>query len=137
MVRKTRLSARADRCAQNFSETSAMRPIATFALIAALATVSGLAAANAQSRGYGRHDGGFVTAESRNGHGSVSGPVRLGRAGSREVRLPGGTWIACGRSCAETLRVESIDFWENKGAGQGRTDNACGIFGCLSRGFGF
>lgn len=115
-----------------------MRPIAIFAFVAAvLGVVASLNDASAQSRGYGRSDGGFVTAESRNGHGTVSGPVRIGRAGAREVRLPGGTWISCGRSCAETLRVESIDFWENKGAGQGRTDNACGIFGCLSRNFGF
>ncbi len=117
-----------------------MRPIATFALVAAaLGLFAGLGDVSAQTRGYGhnRHDGGYVTTESRFGHGTVSGPVRMARAGSREVRLPGGTWIACGRSCAETLRVESVDFWENKGAGRGNTDNACGLFGCLSRGFGF
>jgi hypothetical protein len=79
---------------------------------------------------------GYVTAESRFGHGTVSGPVRQARAG-REVRLPGGTWIACGRSCAETLRIETVDFWENKGAGRSATDNECGLFGCLSRGLRF
>jgi hypothetical protein len=76
-----------------------------------------------------------VVAESRFGHGTVSGPVRGARHG-REVRLPGGTWIDCGRSCAETLRTETVDFWENKGAGpNGRIDNTPGIFGRLGRSF--
>jgi hypothetical protein len=60
-----------------------------------------------------------VTAESRYGHGTVSGPVRQGNRGTTEVRLPGGTWMDCGRSCAETLRRESVDFWESRG---GRND---------------
>ena len=112
-------------------------------LIVALAALAGTAlAAHAAGpqRGYGySHSGaGYVTAESRFGHGTVQGPVRIARAGNREVRLPGGTWISCTRSCAETLRVETIDFWENKGAGNtGRVDNECGIFGCLGRGYRF
>jgi hypothetical protein len=74
---------------------------------------------------------GFVVAHSRHGNGSVSGPVRLARYG-REVRLPGGTWIACRRSCSETLRVETVDFWEGgPGGGGGAITNECGIFGCL------
>jgi hypothetical protein len=68
----------------------------------------------------------FVTAESRFGHGMVSGPVRAGRYG-REVRLPGGTWEPCKRSCSESLRVATIDFWE----AQNGIGAACGIFGCL------
>ncbi len=60
-----------------------------------------------------------VTAESRYGHGTVSGLVRQGHRGNAEVRLPGGTWIDCGRSCAETLRRETIDFWESR---SGRND---------------
>jgi hypothetical protein len=79
---------------------------------------------------------GYVVAESRFGHGTVTGPVRLSGTGY-EVRLPGGTWIACRSSCSETLRVESIDFWENRGAGRGAIDNECGLFGCLSRSFRF
>lgn len=105
--------------------------------VALVCTVAGITTADAQSRRYSRQDANYVTAESRFGHGTVSGPVRFARAGSREVMLPGGTWVSCTRSCAETLRVESIDFWENKGAGQGRTDNSCGLLGCLSRGYGF
>jgi hypothetical protein len=62
-----------------------------------------------------RADGviGVVTAESTHGHGTVSGAVRRGRAGL-EVRMPGGTWIGCGRSCADTLRRETVDFWESR-----------------------
>lgn len=60
-----------------------------------------------------------VVAESRYGHGTVSGPVRPGPRGGHEVRMPGGTWIDCGRSCAETLRRETVDFWESRG---GRND---------------
>lgn len=79
---------------------------------------------------------GFVVAESRFGHGTVSGPVRRVRTGY-EVRMPGGTWIACRRSCSETLRVETVDFWENRGAGRNAIDSECGLFGCLrwERGF--
>lgn len=84
----------------------------------------------------GPHASGYVVAESRFGHGAVSGVVRRSPTG-QEVRLPGGTWIACRRSCSETLRVESVDFWENRGAGRGAIDNECGLFGCLSRSFRF
>ncbi len=110
-----------------------MRLIATIAVSLTAITLSALSAyAGGPYRGYGNGGEGVVTTESRFGHGIVSGPVRIARAGNREVRLPGGTWISCSRSCAETLRVESVDFWENKGAGQhNRIDNECGIFGCL------
>jgi hypothetical protein len=77
---------------------------------------------------------GEVVAESQFGHGSVSAPVRPAKFG-QEVRLPGGTWIDCGRSCSETLRTESVDFWENKGAGANRSDHPAGIFGRLGRNF--
>lgn len=66
-----------------------------------------------------RGGGDFVIAESRYGHGSVSGPVRRGDRGNAEVRLPGGTWLDCARNCSETLRRETVDFWESRG---GRND---------------
>lgn len=113
-----------------------MRQLAYLATLIALLGSASVVSAQTRYSAAGPA-GGFVTAESRFGHGTVSGPVRVSARGNREVRLPGGTWISCGRSCSETLRVESIDFWENKGAGRDRTDNACGLFGCLSRGFGF
>lgn len=80
----------------------------------------------------------YVVAHSRFGNGSVGGPVRTVRTGY-EVRLPGGTWIGCRRSCAETLRVNTVDIWENQGSLQGAGDasNECGIFGCLDFGLGW
>lgn len=89
--------------------------------------------AEAQSRRQAP-SGDYAVAESRFGHGTVSGAVRQGRTGL-EVQLPGGTWIACRKSCSETLRVESVDFWENRGPQ--KVDNECGLLGCLSRGFRF
>jgi hypothetical protein len=101
--------------------------------LAALVSITASSAAQGRYAHRGLEQG-YVTAESRFGHGSVSGAVRASRNGN-EVRLPGGTWIPCGRSCSETLRVESVDFWENRGAGpSGRIDNECGLLGCLSVG---
>ncbi|MFN3869695.1 MAG: hypothetical protein ACK4MF_11605 [Hyphomicrobiaceae bacterium] len=85
------------------------------------------------SRDYG-YDGieeGYVVARSRFGNGTVSGPVRETRVGP-QVRLPGGTWEYCRRSCSETLRVETVDIWEAR-QGMGAE---CGILGCLSIGIG-
>jgi hypothetical protein len=67
-------------------------------------------------------DGGVVTADSRYGHGTVSGPVRRGPHGRAEVRAPGGTWFECGRDCAETLRRETVDFWESRGGANAQPD---------------
>jgi hypothetical protein len=74
------------------------------------------------------HEGegyGYVTAESRFGTGIVSGPVRRGPYGRLEVGLPRGTWIECGRSCSETLRRETVDFWYNH-RGDRHTDKVDG-----------
>lgn len=71
----------------------------------------------------------IVVAESRFGNGTVSGPVRLARFG-REVRLPGGTWEPCKRSCSETLRVNTVDFWQAKEPNSIAPE--CGVFGCLT-----
>lgn len=57
---------------------------------------------------------GYVIAESRWGRGTVRGDVRPGRHGW-QVRLPGGTWVDCVRSCSETLRLQTVDFWETVG----------------------
>jgi hypothetical protein len=77
-------------------------------------------------------EGSVAVAQSRFGNGSVSGPVRITSTGYA-VRLPGGTWVACRRSCSETLRVQTVDFYENNGSltGYGTFENECGIFGCL------
>lgn len=101
-------------------------------LIAVLAPLAIVAVPAAAHAGYRHGEGGYTVAHSRHGNGSVSGPVRYGKTG-REVRLPGGTWVGCRRSCSETLRVETVDFWENDGrlVGYGTFQNQCGIFGCL------
>jgi hypothetical protein len=39
--------------------------------------------------------------------------------GRREVQLPGGNWIECRRSCSNTLREETIDFWAIRDRGPG------------------
>ena len=72
------------------------------------------------------YPGGVVVAQSQIGNGTISAPVRQTALGY-EVRLPGGNWIACKRDCAETLRVETVDFWE----AQNGLAKECGVFGCL------
>ena len=95
--------------------------------------VSATAPAGAEPRRWPKEPTlGYVTAESRYGAGTIAAPVRVSARGRREVRLPGGTWIECRRLCSETLRVETVDFWENKGGGRDRIDNECGVFGCLT-----
>jgi hypothetical protein len=69
---------------------------------------------------------GFVTAESNYGNGTVSGPVRRTAQGRLEVRMPGGTWIECATSCADTLRRETVDFWHNHGGGGPRAGGSDG-----------
>lgn len=107
-------------------------PIMRALFIAALVTAAACQPGDVEARRLSRdYSSGYVTAESRFGNGSVSGPVRPARYGW-EVRLPGGTWVGCRRSCSETLRVETVDFWEgNVAAGQGAIAHECGIFGCL------
>lgn len=75
--------------------------------------VSSTGSALARDRGY-RGPPEFVVAESHWGKGTVSGPVRPARHGW-EVRLPRGTWVDCARSCSETLRRQTVDFWESNG----------------------
>jgi hypothetical protein len=113
-----------------------MTPIAKFSVTAL--TVSLIAAsiepasAGWRNRGTNGLEQGGVIAHSRYGNGSVSGAVREARHGL-EVRTPGGNWIGCRASCSETLRVETVDLWENDGrlVGAGTAANECGIFGCL------
>jgi len=78
---------------------------------AALATMAG-----AEPRYRGGYGGeGYVVAESRWGHGTVSGPVRRGPHGL-QVRTPGGNWIDCVRNnCRETLRLKTVDLFETMG----------------------
>lgn len=99
--------------------------------VACAASLLGIVEAEAQARDrWGRSQPSYVVAESRFGHGTVRGAVRLGATGGWEVQMPGGTWIPCRRNCADTLRAETVDFWENQG--RNRIDNEPGLFGDLS-----
>ena len=75
-----------------------------------LASVAAMLPAVAQAQRE-RDTGSGVTTCSRYGKGCISAPTRRGRV-EREVRLPGGTWIGCKLDCRETLREESLDFFE-------------------------
>ncbi len=117
-----------------------LRVFAATALIAAAANLLSVPVTHAGARihrdiGYNGLDKGYVVARSRHGNGSVSGPVRMTSVGP-QVRLPGGTWEHCRRSCSETLRVETVDRWEGPLSGNGLTKE-CGLFGCLSIGLGW
>jgi len=113
------------------------------ALILALATgftLANLAPAEAgfkRGRGYNGVEEGGVVAHSRYGNGSATGRVREARDGL-QVQLPGGTWEYCRASCSETLRVETVDKFENADLkGYGTAAQECGIFGCLDLGVGW
>lgn len=69
---------------------------------------------------------GIVTAESLFGNGRISGPVRQTNLGY-DVQLPSGSWVPCIRSCGDTLRVETIDYWDARK----NIVKECGVFGCL------
>ena len=47
------------------------------------------------------------------GNGCTRAPIRRGRFGP-EMRLKGGTWTDCRGDCRETLREETVDFWETQ-----------------------
>lgn len=85
-----------------------MRLMAAVCFAAGFATTLGVAAyldtAAAQRDGY-------VYAESRYGSAPVRGAVRHTNLG-RQVQLPGGSWVYCERSCSETLRANTVDFWD-------------------------
>jgi len=111
------------------------RTHAAFALALALSAVWATSAdAGRRYRGYNGIEEGYVVAHSRYGNGSVSGPVRETRLGP-QVRLPGGTWEYCRRSCSETLRVETVDIWEGREDGRSGLAQECGLLGCLDFSF--
>ena len=83
--------------------------IMTGALLMAGALLIGTSAGEARPA---PETGGTVKVCSLYGKGCVSAPTRPGQFNDREVRLTGGTWIACKLDCRQTLREESIDFFE-------------------------
>jgi hypothetical protein len=106
-----------------------MRTLSSAAMVAIAALMLAQFAApdaDAQPRRRGGDPGyGFVTAESRYTSATITAPVRYGSHGRLEVRLPGGTWLECGRSCRDTLRRETIDFWYSRD-GRGVPDDGPG-----------
>lgn len=93
--------------------------LVTSALVASILLVAPLndAVAKTSKKRAAGHMG-YVTAYSFHGNGSLTAPVRIDRRRGfviKQVRLPGGVWINCGFSCAETLRIEKVDFWEQFG----------------------
>ena len=88
----------------------------TAGLIVALAALTGslLPAYDSAAQGRRAYSGDYVVAESQWGHGSIRAPIRRGPNGL-QVQLPRGTWIDCVRSCSQTLRQQTVDFWESNG----------------------
>lgn len=104
-------------------------PVALAATLALAAATSALMApADAQSRRGPGSGYGTVTAESRYSGATITAPVRQGPQGRLEVRLPGGTWLECGRSCSDTLRRETVDFWKGRGHPRGGGADGPGYF---------
>jgi hypothetical protein len=58
-------------------------------------------------------DRGAVTVCSDYGNGCYRAPVKRSKWGHK-MRLKGGTWIDCRGDCQQTLREETIDFWETQ-----------------------
>lgn len=42
----------------------------------------------------------------------IIAPVRPGRYGDLQVKLPTGSWIDCERNCRWTVQKKYLDFWE-------------------------
>ena len=75
-------------------------------LLAAAAILAGITFASVAEARRDR-DRDSVTACSRYGNGCYTAPVR-----GSQMRLKGGTWVDCKGSCSDTLREETVDFWE-------------------------
>lgn len=117
------------------------------ALIPALAAMLGTTALApvADASGIGRlktnyKPGQIITAYSRYGNGAIRSVVRPTQVGW-QVRLPSGNWTYCRRSCEETLRVQTIDYFSGGNSiddgGYGSLARECGIFGCLGGSYEF
>ena len=87
-------------------------PVQLMILVGAILSLCTTAEARSPVRGSGPQAG-SVSVCSRYGNGCYSAPIRHGRFGL-EMRLKGGTWIDCKGSCKDTLREETIDFWDTQ-----------------------
>jgi len=115
------------------------RTILAASLLAAVALAAAYTPAAAQRYGHSKILG-YVTAHSHNGNGSIRAPYRDTPVGY-QIRLPRGTWVYCRTSCAETLRVNTVDVWaqidDASPVGVGTLQAECGIAGCLRWEWGF
>lgn len=119
--------------------------LALVSVLVALSTLLAVAPAEADGLSIGRlrthyKSGEIITAFSRFGNGSIQSVVRRGQNGW-QVKLPSGNWTYCRRSCEETLRVQTIDYYEGGNSiddgGYGSLSRECGVFGCLGGSYTF
>jgi len=75
------------------------------------ALLIGTAGASLAGSKYGSRGYSYITAQSKYGNGTISAPVRSAQYGW-QVRLPGGVWIYCELNCFQTLRDQTVDFYE-------------------------
>lgn len=62
---------------------------------------------------YAKTKSSTVTACSRYGSDCYTAPVRQTSLGPK-MQLKGGTWIWCETDCRDTLRRETVDFWQDQ-----------------------
>lgn len=116
--------------------------LAMVPLVAALLTTAATSPSDASFRRLRSNytPGEVITAYSRFGNGSVSSVVRPAQWGW-QVKIPRGAWTYCRRSCEETLRVQTVDYYEGGNSiddgGYGSLARECGIFGCLGGSYEF
>jgi hypothetical protein len=111
--------------------------LATIPVVAAFLTAAMASPSDASFRRlrFNYEPGEVVVAHSHYGNGSIKSVVRPGRWGW-QVRLPGGAWTDCRRSCEETLRVQTVDIFGDgdsslDSGGYGTLTRECGVLGCL------
>jgi len=89
-----------------------IKSIAITTVLVSIAASVFLTTAHADRRRDSIYPGGYVVAESEFGNGTVRGRVRRTKLGW-QVQLPGGSWTYCSKSCSDTLRVKTVDFWQS------------------------
>jgi hypothetical protein len=100
--------------AQERGKSMKLRRRTALGLAALLGAVLVFTTAGASFAGgkYGARGPGYryITAQSKYNNGTISAPIRPAQYGW-QVRLPGGAWIYCELNCFQTLRDQTIDFY--------------------------